>query len=148
MEFAPLFYVAGTLTVWHLAVWLTISALVGIVLPLRDSRPIRWTWLPIYMLLLVVMYGIIILLFGQTFGDKFTLATLWPTSALLGGLFVGLSILSSDPESRPPSGLALAFSLIGPAFFTFALWLLPRMVGLGLIDFPKLSWGVHLYIAP
>ncbi len=144
MEFAPLFYVVGTLTVWHLAVWLTIPALVGIVLPLRDGRPIRWKWLPIYMLLLVVMYGIIILAFGQVFGDKFTLATLWPTSALLGGLFVGLSIFSSDPASRPPSGLTLAFSLIGPAFVTFALWLLPRMAGLGLMDFPKLSWGVQL----
>lgn len=148
MDFAPLFYVVGTLTVWHLAVWLTIPALVGIVLPLRDGRPILWAWLPIYMLLLVVMYGIMILAFGQVFGDKFTLAPLWPTSALLGGLFVGLSIFSSDLASRPPSGLALVFSLIGAAFFTFALWLLPRMAGLGLMDFPKLSWGVHLYIAP
>jgi hypothetical protein len=148
MEFAPLFYVVGTLTVWHLAVWLTISALVGIVLPLRDGRPILWAWLPITMLWLAVMYGIIILAFGQVYGDKFTLATLWPTSALLGGLFVGRSIFGSDSASRPPLGLALVFSIIGAAFITFALWLLPRMAGLGLMDFPKLSWGVDLYIAP
>ncbi len=144
MEFAPLAYVWGTLTLWHLAVWLTIPALVGIILPLRDGRPILWAWLPLSMSLLAVMYGIIILAFGQVFGEKFPLATLWPTSALLGGLFVGLSFFSSDSASRPPLGLALVSSLIGPAFFTFALWLLPRMAGLGLIDFPKLSWGVQL----
>jgi hypothetical protein len=45
-------------------------------------------------------------------------------------------------------GVGLAFIAVGAAFFTFALWLLPRMADFGLIDYPELAWGVHLYRAP
>lgn len=48
------------------------------------------------------------------------------------------------------------FSVFGVTLFTpvltlfacIAVFVMPRAVGFGLIDFPKLSWGVHLYVAP
>lgn len=146
--FVPLAYLADTLTVIHLALWLAIPGMIGIVLPLWEGRPVMWRWLPFGLLALAVMYGLLALAIGQLFGDKFTLAALWPSSALLGGLFVGLSFVGIDPARRPPAGLALAFIAAGAVFFTFALWVIPRIVGFGLIDIPKASWGVHLYVGP
>jgi hypothetical protein len=146
--FVPLFYVWDTLTPWHIAVWLAVPALVGIVLPLRAGRPVMWAWLPSALLVLAIVYALLAIAIGQVFGDKFTLAALWPSTALLGGLFLGLSFVGIDPARRPPVGLMLAFIAVGAVFFTFALWFLPRFSGLGLIDFPDASWGVHLYRAP
>lgn len=147
-RFVPLLYVWDTLTLWHAAIWLAVPVLIGIVLPLRGKRPIKWGWLARALLALAVMYALLAIVIGQLFGDTFTLAALWPSSALLSTLLVGMLIASAGPGQRPPLGIAIAFVVAVAAFFSCALWFLPRAVGLGLIDFPEASWGVHLYRAP
>lgn len=145
-QFVPLLYVWDTLTVWHVAIWLAVPLVVGVVLPLRDGRPVMWAWLAGALPLLAIAYAVLAIATGQLFGDTFTLAALWRSTALLGGVSVGL--LLAGPQRRPPWPISLFFVAAGAGFVTFALWFLPRAAGLGLIDFPKASWGVHLYRAP
>jgi len=147
-RFVPLLYVWNTLTPWHIAIWLMVPALIGIVLPLRAGRSVMWAWLPSALLALAIIYALLAIATGQLFGDKFTLTALWPSTALLGSLFIGLVLANTDRTRRPPAGVGLAFIAVGAVFYTFALWLLPRMADFGLIDFPELAWGVHLYRAP
>lgn len=145
-QFVPLLYVWETLTVWHVAIWLTVSLVLGLVLPLRDGRPVVWAWFAAGPPILAIVYALLAIATGQLFGDKFTLAALWPSTSLLGGVSVGLLLAGS--AGRPPWPISLFFVGVGAGLFTFALWFLPRVAGLGLIDFPEASWGVHLYRSP
>lgn len=145
-RFVPLLYVWDTLTVWHLAIWIAVPIVFGVVLPLRDGRPVVRRWLAAGLPVLAIAYAVLAIATGQMFGDTFTLAALWRSTALLGG--VAVCLLLAGSERRPPWPISLAFVIFGAAFVTFALWLLPRVAGLGLIDFPEASWGVHLYRAP
>lgn len=145
-RFVPLLYVWDTLTVWHVAIWLAVPIVVGVVLPSRDGRPIMWAWFVGALPLLAIAYAVLAIAAGQLFGDKFTLAALWRSTALLGGVSVGLLLAGS--RQRPPWPVNLFFVAAGAGFVTFALWFLPRAAGLGLIDFPEASWGVHLYVGP
>ena len=145
-RFVPLLYVWDTLTVWHLAFWLAVPVLLGIVMPLRAGRPIIWAWFAAGLPMLAIAYTMLAIATGQLFGDTFPLSALWRSTALLGGLYVGMLLAGSD--RRPPLPISLAFVAVGAGFFTFALWFLPRAAGLGLIDFPEAPWGVHLYRAP
>lgn len=146
MEFVPLLYVWETLTVWHLAIWLAVPIVVGVVLPLRAGRPIMWTWIAATLPMLALVYAVLAIGTGQMFGDKFTLAALWRSTALLGGAWIGLVLAVS--QWRPPWPVSLFFVAVGAGFVTFALWFLPRVADLGFIDFPEAAWGVHLNRAP
>ncbi|WP_285711585.1 hypothetical protein [Erythrobacter oryzae] len=145
-RFVPLLYVWDTLTVWHVAIWLAVPIVVGVVLPLRDGRPIMWAGLAGALPMLAIAYAVLAIATGQLFGDKFTLAALWRSTALLGGAWIGLVLAVS--QWRPPWPVSLFFVAAGAGFVTFALWFLPRAAGLGFIDFPEAAWGVHLYQAP
>ncbi len=144
MEFAPLAYVWGTLTVWHVAVWLAFAILQGVVLPLRYGGSVNWFSLPFFLIMLAIFYGIFALMFGQLFGDKYSWSQLWPSGVLLGGSFGALVFARTRSSIRPPVAFALLGVVLAAAFYTFCLWLLPRIVGFGLIDWPKFSWGVQL----
>jgi len=144
MEFAPLSYLWGTLTVWHLTAWLALAVLLGVLLPLRHGGSVIWLSLPLFLIMFAIFYGIFALLFGQIFGDKYSWSQLWPSGALLGGSFGAFVFVANGSSQRLPFAFALVGVAFAGAFYTFCLWLFPRIVGFGLIDFPKLSWGVQL----
>jgi hypothetical protein len=143
MEFAPLAYVWGTLTLWHMAIWIAFPLLMGVVLKLRADGPVLWKVLSLYLTILAIAYGIFTLIFGQIFGDKYSWSQLWPSGALLGGSF-GALLFTDRSASRPPVAFVLLGVTVAAGFYTFCIWLFPRIIGFGLIDFPKLSWGVQL----
>ncbi len=100
--------------------------------------------------LTAIVYGLCALLFGQVFGDRFPLADILPTGFLLGMGIMAVPMLTGwlDDTKKPPSFRFAVFGMVVSGFFYgFCLWLLPRVVGLGLIDWPKLSWGVQLQAA-
>lgn len=103
------------------------------------------------------MYCLAALVFGQLFGDKYPFAQVWPSALALGFsmsvVFVACA-LAIDGKALTVelvllSVFAIAFCTLGIALFAcIAIFLMPRAVGFGLVDFPKASWGVHLYRAP
>ena len=143
-EFAPFAYLWGTLTVWHMALWLAFPVMIGVVLPLRANEPIIWKVLPIALIMGATFYGIFALIFGQIFGDKYTWSQLWPSGALLGGSFGALIFVPNGSSKQPPFAFSLIGVAVAAAVYTICMWLFPRIAGFGLFDFPKLSWGVHL----
>jgi hypothetical protein len=151
----PLQWVIGTLTVWHyaiLAVFMAINAWpwpkVEGTLPL----PVR-LWASI--VIPTVLYTMASLVVGQIVGDRYTWSMLWPAGLGLGAVFatIVLSVLldgvwsTQGRQTRPALMLVIAIPLTTAffgLFFTCVWWLFPRIIGFGLIDFPKLSWGVQL----
>ena len=99
-----------------------------------------------WLLLLLLTVAVLAVAIGQMFGDKFTFAALWRSTALLGGAWIGLVLAVS--QWRLPWPVSLFFVAVGAGFVTLALWFLPRVADLGFIDFPEAAWGVHLYRAP
>jgi hypothetical protein len=108
---------------------------------------VLWKVLPLYLILLAIAYGVFALIFGQTFGDKYSWSQLWPSGVVLGGSF-GALLFADRSATRPPTAFVLFGVAVAALFYTFCIWLFPRIIGFGLIDFPQLSWGVHLYHAP
>ncbi len=143
MDFAPLVYLWDTLTVWHVAIWIALPLLMGVGLQLLADEPVLWKVLPLYLIILAITYGIFALIFGQVFGDKYSWSQLWPSGALLGGSF-GALIFVDRSTTRPPTAFDFFGWAMAALFFPFCIWLFPRILGFGLIDFPKLSWGVQL----
>ena len=148
-RFEPLGYVASTFTAWHWVIGSTLLLLIGVVLPIANGETIKWSWVPFAALALVSMYAIMALMFGQVFGDKYPFRMIWPSGLILGALFSALPMLqlalpSNGDTASPPRWFAILAVFIGANFFAIALWLLPRMVGFGLFEIPKLSWGVKL----
>ncbi|MEM6907461.1 MAG: hypothetical protein AAF494_02175 [Pseudomonadota bacterium] len=115
---------------------------------IQNSRsPVSVRELVTLLWMLAMQYGLACLMVGQAFGDKYPFATVFPTGLWFGAGFCALLFLSNkkDVEHTPfPAWFAAFGMILGSAFFGCAVWLLPRMVGLGLIDIPKLSWGVQL----
>jgi hypothetical protein len=144
MDFAPLAYIWGTLTIWHIAIWLALSLLVGVVMPLRFGGSVNWLLLPMFLYMLAIVYGIFALMFGQVFGNTYSWSQIWPSGALLGGAFGALLFVPNGSSKPSPFPFALFGVVVAAAFYTFCLWLFPRIAGFGLIDFPKLAWGVQL----
>ncbi|WP_298309090.1 hypothetical protein [uncultured Erythrobacter sp.] len=147
MEFAPLNYLWDSLTIWHLAIW--IGFMITFEMAVRQKSKLRVSFARIFLtaLLLAIIYGLFALLFGQLFGDKYTAAELWPSGMVLGGLLTSIGFfgdLFSEQRNGFPTWFAVLGIVIGANFCAFGLWLLPRIVGLGLIDFPRFSWGVQL----
>jgi hypothetical protein len=144
MDFAPLAYIWGTLTIWHILIWLALSLLVGVVVPRRFGCLVSGLSLPMFLYMLAIAYGIFALMFGQVFGNTYSWSQIWPSGALLGGAFGALAFSPKGLSQSLPLPVALFSIAMSAAFFAVGLWLLPRMVGLGPIDWPKLSWGVQL----
>ncbi len=143
MDFAPLAYVWGTLTVWQMVIWIAFPLLMGVVLPMRAGTPVLWKVLPLYLIILAIAYGIFALIFGQVFGDKYSWSQLWPSGAVLGGSF-GALLFADRSATRPPTAFVLFGVVLAAVFYTFCIWLFPRILGFGLIDVPKFAWGVQL----
>ncbi|WP_416832569.1 MAG: hypothetical protein ACMUJI_06410 [Erythrobacter sp.] len=157
MSLEPLNYALNTLTFWHaLALSLLCAPTAWIYVNGNiDAQLVRN---PIFGLLLQAgmvtwVYFLIAPVVGQVFGDKYSFAQVWPSSVTLGVTFAAMIITVSasrewsDMNAKLAGFLASAFVVfslfLGLALNLF-LWLLPRVIGFGLIDFPKLSWGVQL----
>jgi hypothetical protein len=156
----PLQWVIGTLTVWHYAIWVLYAGL-GLRRP-RDQEndmpyPIR-IWGAVFMP--PIFYCMVALIAGQIFGDKFAWSQLWPAGLSMGAIFASPFLIALVPALWNGKGRRIEFSIMTVVFvplataffglfFTFACWIFPRVIEWGgLIDFPDLAWGVHLYRAP
>lgn len=88
------------------------------------------------------------LVFGQVFGDKYSFNQVWPTSLVLGILVAAFFMLwvHFTGSSPPQIGFEVFAFLFFAAFlgiaFNLFLYVMPRLVGLGLIDLPRFSWAV------
>jgi hypothetical protein len=157
MEFAPLRYAIGTVTIWHGLVLLGLIGLnVRAFVVGSAQESVFHSTLPGLLLgcfMFVWMYLFAAPLVGQLFGDKYPFAAVWPSAlviaAMMSAAFVGFALTS---EGKP---MTLEFALFGGfafVFFTAGLtlficlvhYVLPRAAGFGLIDWPKTSWGVQL----
>lgn len=155
MSFEPIEWVLSTLTPWHFAAWLAFFGLSVPAMP-KNKEP-----MPIYLriwagiVLLPIAYCMVGLVVGQLFGDKYSWARLWPSSFALATIVSTFFVVHLVPaiwlgRGRRGELLTLGFIAVSAAvvffglFFASAWWALPRMAGFGLIDFPKLSWGVQL----
>ena len=147
MEFAPLSYLWDGLTVWHVCIWIGLTITFEMAVRKRSISLSSFKRTCFTALLLAISYGLVALLFGQVFGDTYPAAQLWPSGLVLGGLFTALRFLSDRFSKQPknfPTWFAVIAVIISANFYAFGLWLLPRVVGFGLIYVPKLAWGVQL----
>ena len=147
MEFAPLSYLWDSLTVWHVCIWIGLTITFEMAVRKRSISKGPFVRTCFTALLLAISYGLFALLLGQVFGDTYPAAQLWPSGLVLGGLFTALGFLGDRFSEQPknfPTWAAVIGVIIGANFYAFGLWLLPRVVGFGLIDVPKLAWGVQL----
>lgn len=148
MSFEPLHWLIGTLTPWHLVIWVALAALPSIVIPLVTKQKFRPAFLAAVLWMFACLYGIFGLVLGQLFGDKYDYLEILPIGFLFGAAFMLLPatghFLSKDPRNAPSLGFTLFGAVFGGLFFGSCTWLFPRVVGFGLIEFPKYSWGVQL----
>ena len=147
MEFAPLSYLWDSLTVWHVCIWIGLTITFEMAVRKRSISKGSFERTCFTALLLAISYGLFALLLGQLFGDTYPAAQLWPSGLVLGGLFTASAFLGDRFSEQPknfPTWAAVISVIIGANFYAFGLWLLPRVVGFGLIDVPKLAWGVQL----
>jgi CHASE2 domain-containing sensor protein len=103
--------------------------------------------------LFVWMYLVAAPVVGQLFGDKYPFAAVWPSALLLASMmsaaFVGFALTK---EGKPMTMEFALFGVFAFVFFTMGLtlfvclahYVMPRAAGLGMINWPKLSWGVQL----
>ncbi len=157
MAFAPLRYAAGTITIWHGLVLLGLVGLnVRAFIAGSSQGSVFHATLPGLLLgcfMIIWLYLLAAPTVGQLFGDKYPFAAVWPSALVLAGMmsaaFAGFALTS---EGKP---MTLEFALFGgfafiltatglTLFICFAHYVMPRAAGLGLIDFPKYSWGVQL----
>lgn len=148
MSFEPLEWVISTLTAWHFAIWLGLAALPTVILPLVTSQQIKLAFFPAFLWMLACVYGIFSLMFGQLFGDNYGYLEVLPAGFLFGAGFMLLlffgELVTQDSKKNSSVGFALFGVVFGGVFFGSCTWILPRVIGFGLIDFPKYSWGVQL----
>ncbi|NQX95322.1 MAG: hypothetical protein HRT64_10480, partial [Erythrobacter sp.] len=130
-------------TVWHVGIWIGLTITFEMAVRKRSISKGSFARTCFTALLLAISYGLFALLLGQVFGDTYPAAQLWPSGLVLGGLFTALGFLG-DRFSEQPKNFPTWAAVIGANFYAFGLWLLPRVVGFGLIDVPKLAWGVQL----
>lgn len=155
----PLEWVIGTLTIWHYAIWAGFMAIN--VWP----RPRPEGALPLPMRLWAgavfppVLYAMVSLIVGQIVGDRFPWSMLWPAGMCLGALFSSIFLgvlLAAIWNTRGRQVQAIVMLVVAVPlstmffglFFTCAWWLFPRVIDFGLIPYPDLPWGVHLYRGP
>ena len=147
MSFAALEYVWSTITVWHLVIWIAITALVTIVIPMIQGTAIGWSGPASILWLLAMWYGLFSIMFGQIFGEKFGFLDVIPSGFLFGLGFAALAVVHPSQRAegglRANKGCAILAVLLGASFFGVCTWLLPRVIGFGIIDFPKYAWAVQ-----
>jgi hypothetical protein len=161
MDFAPLRYALGTITIWHGVALLAIMSPAAYAYFTGNSGKTTletsFPGLVLFTFAVVWMYCLAALVLGQLFGDKFLFAQVWPSALALGfSMAVVFMVCVLAMDGKALTGELALFSIFGIAFFTLGLalfacivvYVMPRAVGYGFIDFPKLSWGVHLYRAP
>lgn len=157
MDFAPLRWVTGTLTIWHFVVWAAFFVLC--VWPAaQSSNAMPWPlrlWAAVIMLPL--FYCWIGPIMGQIFGEKFDWSQLWPTGLAIGALLstfyvVGLSGAAWSEKSVTLALVAVPVWLFAAMFFGLFIsatsWLMPRIVDIGPLEMPTASWGVKLPPSP
>ena len=155
MDFAPLQWVASTLTIWHYLIWAVVFLLHLWRGPKNNkAMPLHLrVWGGAVCIPIVYCMGSLVL--GQLFGDKFSWSELWPSGLATGAAISTFFLVAILWETRAASErklelLSLAIVVIPFAtgffglFLAFAWWVFPRVAGFGLFDFPKLSWGVQL----
>ena len=142
MRFEPLAYVLSTLTLWHGVVMAAILALMHFVGPITIGAPIEWTRIPSTLAVLASVCGIFTLILGQLVGDNYPAKTLWPTALLFGAVFSSIPFWS--PNTDAPAGFAIFSIAFGANFLAAVIWLAPRFLDIGIVDFPRLPWGVRL----
>ncbi len=144
MELLPLEYALESITFWHLLIWFVLSA-VMMFAAAEEAVPKRVVASANTALLLSILYFWMAPIIGQLFGDKFSWAQVWPSGFVLGAVF---SLAAALHFLKRSSGASVAVSLIGTPFFglgmSAAYWALPRFAGLGLIELPRMPWGVSL----
>jgi hypothetical protein len=156
---APLAWVIGTITIWHLAIWVLQAGLSFWRWPNQEPPlplPFR-AWGAIFML--PIAYCMVALIAGQIFGDKYAWAQLWPAGLGLGAILSTAFLTGLLPALWVGKGKRIELTILTVLsvplaaasfglFFTVAWWLFPRLIDFGLIDWPEFSWAVHLYRAP
>ena len=155
ISFEPFEWVLSTLTAWHLAAWAAFFGLSVFAKPKsKEAMPIHLrVWGGIVLLPIVYCLGALML--GQLFGEKYAWTQLWPSGFALAAIFSTFIVAHLVPDFWSKRGRRGEIAVLGfmgvpifviqfGLFFTFAWWALPRIAGFGLIDFPKLSWGVQL----
>jgi hypothetical protein len=157
MGFAPLRYAVGTITIWHGVALLAIMSPTAYAYFTGNSGKTTletsFPGLVLFSFSLVWMYCLAALLLGQVFGDKFPFAQVWPSALALGFLMaVAFMVCVLAMDGKALTGELALFSVFGIAFFTpvlalfacIVVYVMPRAVGYGFVDFRKLSWGVQL----
>ena len=157
MDFAPLRWVTGTVTIWHLIAW--VAFFVICIWPVSDpSKAMPWhlrLWSAV--VILPVMYCWMGPIVGQIFGDKFVWSQLWPSGLAIAAVFSMFFLVALGGAAWDERSLALALlaipmwlfaSMFFGLFFAATSWVMPRVVDAGLVELPKPSWGVKLPPSP
>lgn len=155
MEFAPLRYAIGTVTIWHGAILVAIMAMAAYAHygsnAGNSGSAGLFPGLPLITLMIGWMYLLAAPVVGQLVGDKYAFAQVWPSALVLGGLMAaGFLVAVFVIDGKPMSATLAQFGVFAFVFFTaglslfvcFAYYVMPRVAGL--ISYPKLSWGVQL----
>ena len=157
MEFAPLRYAWNAITIWHFVAlaafmapttWSYVSGRAP-----ESSVTSEFGGLLFFAFMICWMYFLIAPVMGQIFGDKFSFSAVWPSSIVLGvamsaafvtfGFSRGTEVFTTELQGFALIAFVFFSVFLGLALNLF-LWLAPRMVGYGVVDFPKLSWGVQV----
>lgn len=152
MYFEPIRYVWSTISFWHVAIWLGLSVINGWgIISLGSAYGdglLPWIHVSLGTLSLVWGYMLLAIIVGQIFGEKFTFSEVWPTSAVLGLLlaagFVSFVLTTSSNRLELSSSVFVfvVFAVFLGLTLNLFLYVMPRMVGLGIIELPKMPWGV------
>jgi hypothetical protein len=90
MEFAPLRYAIGTVTIWHGAILVAIMAMAAYAHygsnAGNSGSAGLFPGLPLITLMIGWMYLLAAPVVGQLVGDKYAFAQVWPSALVLGGL--------------------------------------------------------------
>ncbi len=154
-RFSPLEWVASTITAWHLAAWAVFFVLSVWLTPRGKKampKPLR-IWGGIIMLPLVYCMGALVI--GQLFGDRFSWSQIWPSGLMTGVVVSTFFVVEIVPAVWRGAGRRMELSVLGIVavplvtvffglFFSVVWWVFPRIIGFGLFDLPKQSWGVQL----
>lgn len=150
MSFEPLLYAWRSITLVHILLLSAIVILPELFPAAGRADPNPTMRFAINAILLTAAYFLFAPMVGQIFGDKYSFAQVWPSSAALGMVFTGIlfaTAYSTEPQSSPIGFLIvgfLALSLFLGLALNLFLYVAPRAVGWGIVEWPKAPWGVEL----
>ena len=148
MELLPLKYAASTMSKYHFIV-LALVAAISLWNGSADRQGGAILHAAIAVAGITLVYFWIAPIVGQAFGDKFTWSQVWPSGFIVALLLMAWGNLGFWlRDSEYPLSAALFFLTVGTSLFGLVIsasfWLMPRVVGSGVVDFAKKSWGVSL----